>query len=286
MNEPVFRRTRPSDEKAIRCIWQEAYPGDEPYADIFFRMNMHADSGYTAEADHDLCSMIFCLKDFIYYIEEKAYQTSYLFALGTRPACRGNGAGGGLTSYAAADACRNGSDLVCLMPASASLGNWYRRELHASEMFWHRSFQVDAGSVEKGHVRLISAESYSAMREMLLKHTPHIKIPEAVIRLQEAYSQLDGGGFCQIDIGGRTGICTADVSGDELMIRELLMPDGDPEAAARALMQKIGCSRAKVRTPAFWHRGLGKVKPDCLRLPGGGNIFTGNSKPYWGLFLD
>lgn len=286
MNEPVCRRTLPADENALRRIWQEAYPGDEPYADIFFEMHMHAGTGYAAEIDGVLCSMIFCLKDFTFYMEEKAYQTSYLFALGTAPSFRGRGAAGRLTSFAVTDACQNGNDLVGLMPASDSLAGWYKQDLKAEEMFFHRSFFVDAAPGKPCLIRRLTAEDYLVMRESLLHRTPHTKIPGSVLCLQEAYCRLDGGGLYQIEYDGQTGICTADAADDMLMIRELLFPSGDPEDAARALMQKIGCSRAKVRTPAFWHRGLGKVKPDCLRLPGGGNIFTGNSKPYWGLFLD
>ena len=286
MNKPVFRRTIPADAKDLRRIWLEAYPGDEPYADIFFDMNMHLGSGYTAESGRRLCSMIFCLKDYVFNIEEKKYPAAYLYALGTLTAARGEGAGSKLTAFAAADACKNGSGLVCLMPASSSLRNWYIQDLHASEMFCHRSFRVEAGDTPQGLVTRISPGDYLAMREKLLEHTPHTEIPEPVIRLQEAYSQLDGGGLYQINIDGRSGICSADCSGDELMIRELLLPGGDPEAGARVLMQTLSCRCANVRTPAFWHDGLGSIENDCLRLPASQVSCACQTKPYWGFFLD
>ena len=286
MDQPVFRRTSSADEEALRRIWQEAYPGDEPYADIFFRMNMHDGCGYGAETEGALCSMFFCLKDYLLHIEEKEYQTSYLYALGTLPACRGRGLGSGLTAYAAADAYDHGSDLVCLMPGSASLSSWYQHDLQAAEMFYHRSFTASAGLAGALETDAVTPEQYQKLREALLKGTPHVEIPLTVLRLQEAFARLSGGGFYRIGLSGLAGICTLDRNGEALMIRELLMPEGDPEAAAGALIRHFDCVCGEVRMPAFWHKDLGRETPDALRLPGGMPFSDLKTHPYFGLFLD
>ncbi len=306
MTDAVLRHAVSADLPALKNLWLAAYPGDEPYAALFFQHAFRPESTYVVEENGRLCSMFFSLKGFRFHDGSQALSASYLYALGTDPACRGRGYGKKLTVFSASEDYRQGTDLVFLQPASDSLRNWYHHTSGTSDFFFRRRIQISPGTVadaqkEEGNrisagtastasffdsIREISPETYCSFRAQFLSGTGHMEIPLPVLKLQRDFCRLSDGGLFELKINGKTGICLGDREDSHLILRELLLPDGDPVSAARTVMQKMHCTGATVYTPAFWHRNLGTVMPTCVLLPGSTMPPEPGNLPYWGALLD
>ena len=315
MNSVVSRHASLKDKSALEKLWLTVYPGDAPYASVFFTGCFHPEDTCVIESAGVIRSMFFSLKGCRFHAGNQIYSASYLYALGTDPLCRGEGFGRKLTSFTAEEDYRQNVDFVFLNPATPQLREWYRDTVQAEDVFMERRIDVEDtvpdvnntasdvnntasdgyvgapvsapfGVVPACSVSEITPEAYLSLRALLLKNTCHMELPLQLIRLQAEFCRLSGGGLYEIHMDGAAGICLGDIEEHHLVLRELLFPEGDPRQAAQLIMQKTHCSSAAVRTPAFWHEGLGRLQPTCMRLKGSRIDFPKAENPYWGFLLD
>ena len=80
---------------------------------------------------------------------------------------------------------------------------------------------------------------YAGLRETILYDTPHVRYTLADLRYQASMS-----GFYRLELGSHYGCACAHVSGDTLVVDEIL-PDG---SVLPALLKKIPAASCRVRT--------------------------------------
>ncbi len=284
MSLPVFRPSRSGEEAQLIQIWCQAYDGDLSGALAYHHHLYHPGCATVAEMDGRLVSAIYRIEGIRLLLPHRPpLHCTYLFALGTSPACRSRGYGSQTICRAGADAYAEGAEVVCLLPASPSLYGWYRSFLGTRSLFQRRVFSVKATPVA-GTVTPLSPQAYFSLREALLQGTPHAEIPVPVIALQGDYCRQYGGELVQVQVGAATGVAAYDRNQNRLTFRELLFPHASPVEAARAVLQYAGATSAQVRTPVFWHEGLGEIQEDVVVIPGGAPLPS--SPPWWGLGMD
>jgi hypothetical protein len=287
MNQPIYRITRPGDEKQLLRVWSLAYGGDVDCATIYFDKYYTPGDGVAAQVGDELCSAIYLIDGFLLHFPGKPVKScSYLYALGTPDMYRGKGYGGKTIWRSGVVGYDRGADYVCFLPASPSLYRWYEGIIGTRTVFFRREFSVSRQEgAEVAQLTPISPLEYDSRRETLLSGTPHAQPPIKAISMQSDYCQLYGGGIFALSYHGQEGICALDREGDEITFRELLFP-GDVEGATRGILETLNASSALVRTPAFWHQELGQVVEDNVLVPGGVSFPKTETEPYWGLSMD
>lgn len=286
MDHVIYRPTQPGDEGALLDIWLRAY-GDAPaYPKAYFSQLYRPGDGVAAEAGGKLRSAIYLVEGFAYRRPgQPDLSCTYLYALGTPPEERGKGYGGRTIWRSGVEGYFRGAGLVCFLPASPSLSRWYGDILGTRVAFRYRAFSVDRPSDAPVRVEPLSPQVYADSREALLKGTPHMVTPLPVIRLQDTFCQLGGGGLCQLRMGSVTALAAYDREENKLTLRELLCPQGDPVALVGGLLRQVGGEIADVHAPVFWNQGLGTAQDGAILVPGGFSL-PQEPNAYWGLALD
>ena len=223
----TFSKASAADLLHFQRIWQEAYPGDELYADIFFKHLPYLGEGFIARYMGEPCSMFFALKNYRYHTGDCVCPAVYLYALGTLPEYRGRGCGSSMTDLAAESSYADGAAHVFLAPGDASLRSWYHERNGARNTFYHREVRTGQPYAE-GRIREITPETYVRLRQQLLKGTDHMEIPLSAVRLQADFCRAAGGGLYSIELRDHTGICLGDAEDGNLLLRELLFPEVIP----------------------------------------------------------
>ena len=173
----VLRKSRASDVRALRTLWEVVFGPEEAFTDVFFREVYRNGCAAVAEEDGVIVSAAYGV-DF--------GTDRYIYAVGTHPAHRGRGLGKAVTLLAADGA------PAYLCPADEKLRNWYVREMGAECACRRPVFDPP------GDLRPISAGEYAGRRERLLAGRPHAVYPPEVLELFALYGTFyaeAGGGI-------------------------------------------------------------------------------------------
>ena len=120
----LIRGYAPADEAALTALWKRCFGDSEELIHGFFAMLPELGAGVTAELDGKPVGMAFAICGMALSSGEKC---GYIYAVAVDESCRGFGAGAALTR-AAADAARGlGAEIICTLPAEASLYPWYEK---------------------------------------------------------------------------------------------------------------------------------------------------------------
>lgn len=289
MAESFLRPSRPGDEGALKEIWKLSFHDDDSFLDPFFR-DFYTDGMATLmECDGRPVSSIFTLWGAqLLFPGNEPLESPYVYSLGTLPEYRGRGYGALVIQESCRRAYDDGGDFVCFLPASGSLYLWYGEILGTQTCCWVRRRTFASNELNGGGtLEKLSAESYNGLRERLLDGTPHARFNSVLMSWQEHLCNSFGGGLYAVRAGGSLGCACAEYDKGELVIKELLLPGGDPAAAVGAIAQAHPAGAYHLRTPAFWHDdGMGEASDFAVVVcpPGRGFPFTENA--YWGFAYD
>ena len=156
----LIRRYAPADEAALTALWKRCFGDSEELIHGFFALLPELGAGVTAELDGKPVGMAFAICGMALSSGEKC---GYIYAVAVDESCRGFGAGAALTR-AAADAARGlGAEIICTLPAEASLYPWYEKLISTRFTLCRRRDIIPAGDA-RGFAPLSTAE-YNARRE-------------------------------------------------------------------------------------------------------------------------
>ena len=170
----LIRGYAPADEAALTALWKRCFGDSEELIHGFFALLPELGAGVTAELDGKPVGMAFAICGMALSSGEKC---GYIYAVAVDESCRGFGAGAALTR-AAADAARGlGAEIICTLPAEASLYPWYEKLISTRFTLCRRRGIIPAGKA-RGFAPLSTAE-YNARREALLAGAPHLTVNDA-----------------------------------------------------------------------------------------------------------
>lgn len=285
MPDPLLRPAVPADLEALKQIYREAFADPEPYIELYFGSELFLSGQVMAlEVGGVIQAAFHCLPGPCL----SGQPLTYLYALGTRVAARGRGYGTAVVNACIQNALEQSAP-ACICPASPSLYHWYREKAGAKPCFyvceddfaWAKAPAIPSD----WHCIPLDGPNYARLRELLLAEYPHVAFPACFWQWQELCCRYFGGKLLLLTLGDRVGAAIVQKDGlEQLAVKELLLPEGEPREAATLLSHHFGPHRISVRTPLFFPDGDGKTRPFVLGcLPEGKTVPEGT---WWGPVFD
>lgn len=244
----LLRLSAAEDELPLKALWKQVFQDEEQLIEAFFDCLYAPGRAVMLWQDGLLASAAYLLPDIALVAPDgKRTPAAYFYALTTRPDCRGRGFGKAVTA-ACADLAAERGEVMCLMPASASLRDWYMSDCGLYNFASAREIiytAADDAVVPAPELCPISPEAYCVQRENLLAGTAHAALPGAFYRFQEKLCAYSGGALLSIRAAdGRQGLACVEKSGDALFLPELLFDEVPAALAAITARYSAVQSRA------------------------------------------
>lgn len=271
MADTVIRRAGSDELPALQTLWEAVF-GDPPeFIQAFFTYFPPEASGWVVSRETEICSAAYLLTGNRLIYADQSYPCAYVYAVATPEAQRGRGYASQLMRYFAQMADEHGFALYT-HPAEPGLFAWYRDVMDATGIGAgsETTVQCDPHYKPLLPVHAKSAAEYARLRETWLAAVPHVALSEAFLTLQAEYSAL-------LQVGD--GCAVAEAENGTLLVKELLVPDAQREAAIQALLQWFCLDTAIVRQQGE-PEAAQPFAAYCPRLP------VPHSPVNWGLFLD
>lgn len=260
MTDLIIREVRPADLPALSALWKQAFGDSEALIADFFRLLPQMGAGLVALADGEAVGAAYALTGMELTGGQAAPKTcGYLYAIAVEEACRSQGLGRALTLAAAEKARARGAELICTLPAEASLYPWYEDILGVKAVLFRSERRIKSEPLLP--CRSLDADEYLLRREALLSGRPHLRLSPACLAFQRRLCLEYGGGF--YEAGG--GLAAAYREGNTGMIRELLCPPGEEPELAASIGAALGTDEVLLYTPS--REGLPYIAAEPESIP-------------------
>jgi len=241
-----LRTSHIQDIPRLKGLWKLAFGDEDDYIDHFFhryytpeRMLVMAEQGVvqamTAWFDMPVVSA-----------QGEVFSSAYLYAVATHPDCRGRGLAGQLLAFADEWLKERGFACVTTVPARPDLHVFFGRNGFAECFALERREYAVLPAVQEVKIESIGASEYNRLREQMLNGTSHVSYTQSALDYQAGVCALSGGGLYRV---GEQGCACVELAGDEMFVKELLMPETEREAALAAIAQTHPAKRCHVRAP-------------------------------------
>ena len=236
-----IREIRPEDRAALVALWHQVFGDPVSYVEEFFRILPEIGSGVAAVESGVPVGAAYMITALELIEGERCRRCGYLYAVAVDPAARGHGLGGKLSQAATELGRERGAELICTLPAEPGLYPWYEKLLGVRCALYRqrRVLESRPGPAPQP----LGAAEYARRREALLRGRPHLRLSEAVMRLEEANCRAFGGFLCAVG----DAVAAAYVVDGVTEVRELL---GAPPEAAASLGAALGTKAVQLWMPA------------------------------------
>lgn len=236
-----IHHAHPAERAAAEELWTDTF-GDGPELQRdFFRLCAPQGPLVLLE-DGELRSMLSLPELSLILPDGKKLRAGYVYAVATRPDCRGQGWAGLLLETAAGLAQNRGLDCLLTVPAEPGLFPFYKK--HGFQPGFYRR-EVTA---EPAPARLaeLSPEGYAALREELLAGRTHTAYTAEQLAFQRAMRPGPGSGLYRLELAHGPG-CAAVESLKQPLVKELLCrPEDEAQGAAACAALCGGPVKARV----------------------------------------
>ena len=231
-----LRKTNLDDLPQLKALWALGFGDTEQEIEAFFAISYPAATGFCAEEDGRLIAAAYALPQDLAWGERPA-KAAYLYAVTTHPDFRKQGVCRKLLAFAEKELKKRYFDCLMLVPATDALRAYYETMGFCTQ----KSDVLDDGPAPeaRGVCEELTPVDYAGLRETILYDTPHVRYTLADLRYQASMS-----GFYRLELGSHYGCACAHLSGDTLVVDEIL-PDG---SVLPALLKKIPAASCRVRT--------------------------------------
>lgn len=227
------------DIPALRALWLECFEDEPMLVDSFFELLPTMGSGLAAFCEGSIAGAAYVLDAELKIHGKITEKLGYIYAVGVTEQKRSQGIGEKLVKACKAHCHERGIELVCTLPASASLYKWYEKTGNLFAAGYCRYEYFPAGRFVPG-IEEISPREYAERRERILSEKNYVNLSPGALEFQGKLFKTYSGGFYAY----RDGIACGYAEGDELLIKELL---NDVPGFIPALCTKLGSKRASVR---------------------------------------
>jgi GNAT superfamily N-acetyltransferase len=229
-------------------LWKSCFPEDsEEYIRYFYRENFSRIRVPVYSLNGKIVSMIH-LMDAVFANGTDEYPVQFVYAVGTRPDCRGKGILQSLLLSVFDSAKENGYGMF--LKPSPELMNYYTRIGFAEDSRF-RIFTIEA--VQDGQKDFscapLSAEEYNRLRNRAFSTRPFVKWPDEHIRWCVDENDFCGGRTLSLKSGNDTHFLMCCPEGDVLRIIETDLEPDQLKTAAFGLCKMFGKSRLKAYLP-------------------------------------
>ena len=262
-----LRLSVPGDIPALRELWALAFGDAGAYVDNFFQTYYRPHRMLVLEEEGSIQAMTAWFDTAFLLSGQGECRAAYLYAVATRPECRGRGLSHRLLEWADGYFRGLGIPAVTTVPARPDLHTFFASN-GFGECFCHVQASLTPPQLppagEDEVLRRAAPAEYGRVREALLADIPHIAYPEDALRYQEGCCALGTGGLFVGDTpDGPACLCAEDAGGGLVIVKEYL---GSPAArrltlpdlcrAAPAERWLVRCPRPQGENPAGQTLGL------------------------------
>lgn len=265
MNDAVLRSYRPDDIPELTALWVETFGDDAALIGSFLRLLPELGTAVVAECGGKVVGAAYALiAGELRGADESSPLCGYIYAVAVDAAYRHKGLGAALVKGAAEAARRLGAELICTLPAEASLYGWYE-ELLGVRAALHTVTHSEKSAPLIPCTRLSAAE-YMRRREALLQNRERLCPTAATVELTRCLCETYGGGLFAC---GEL-ICAAYVEDGVCLIRELVFENEEDCAdAAASVGAMLGTLYCRYRLPSaegdeYIAADPGRLSPDCV----------------------
>lgn len=291
----IVRPSVPEDVPAQRELWKLAFGDSDAYIDNFYCTYYRPERVMVLEEDGAVRSMTAWFDTTFVLPGGVEYRAAYLYAVATRPGCRGRGLAGKLLAGADEYFLSLNIPAVTTVPAEASLHDFFGAN------GFRECFRILGGRLRPEEIvlppsdllRPASPGEYGRVREALLSDIPHISYPDDALTYQAGCCALGGGGLFVGDTPEGSACLCAEGAGDgRVIVKEYLGSAGtyrhilpDLPRIAPARRWEIRSPRPRDERPGL--RGnLGKFGMLKWLNPGQEKAWDWNTVGYLGLAFD
>ena len=268
-----IREYKVFDVPAMRRLWHEIFGDPEELTDIFYIMLPDMGSAVVAVEDKKVIGMANVINGMelmekgAHYVEhvKEPSVCGYIYAVAVAPEHRGRGIGKALCLEAEKLAKKRESDLVCTLPAEASLYNWYKDIMDFEPVLYRKSHETECKAHEM--CMELSSTEYMMWRENMLRNSTHLHPSNPTLEWEKQFCKVFGGGLYACS----SGICTAYVDGETCIIKELITVfPGDEDRIAASVGAHLGCRKAVYYQPSgsdgqpYLAALKGSIPSDCI----------------------
>ncbi|MCL2828637.1 MAG: GNAT family N-acetyltransferase [Oscillospiraceae bacterium] len=248
----MIRSARPGDEIALTHLWQTVF-GDREADIARFLSALYRPEITTVWAEGDqIRSAVYLVDAGISPLPDgRRLPTAYLYAFATLPDYQGRGIGTQVIRTAIAGGFDHGFRCNILRPAEASLFPYYARLGYGTSgavAQGRATLENRAFSTPGAQVMSTNFSTYLAIRNQYLPPFS-TEYADSFLQYVALTAQVCGGGLYRLDMNGQSGCAVAEIRGEELFIREILLPPPLLTQGVQALLAHFEKSAATYRTP-------------------------------------
>jgi predicted N-acetyltransferase YhbS len=240
-----IRLAQSGDRPQLMALWAQAF-GDSPGVIQDYFANRHADENMLVYVEEKtLCGMLSMLP-LTLTAGGAAYPARYVYAVATAPAFRGRGIATELLNRAHGEMARKGDQASVLVPASASLFDYYAKRGYRTAFFLDiRKFDpppFPAG----GHFEDCAPAEYARLRDAAFLGEPlYARWAEDAVAFAAR-----GMGLTKLKLGAEIGCALWERREDGgVLVRELAAPGMNVQDAMGILHAAAGATAYQVRLP-------------------------------------
>ena len=234
------RLALPHEREQTHRLWQRVF-GDTPQVqEIFYHQCAPQGPLVLVEEGRVGCMLALTPVELSLPQRTRRYGT-YLYALATNPAMRGQGYAARLIEHAAQYTAQQGLDFVCTVPAEPSLFDFFGKNGFVPA-FYHRRSPLPRP--QAGELEPIPPQDYLSLREELLGGIPHIVHTPGQVAFE---GQLHGTCY-RLALTHGPGCAVVEHWEEHDVVKELLTLPGDEVEGGRVLSH-LCRGRGELRTP-------------------------------------
>lgn len=240
------RTSRVQDVPSLRELWKLAFGDEEDYIHHFFTQYYTPERMLVLEEDGQVQAMTAWFDMPVVSVQGVTIPSAYLYAVATHPDYRGKGLAGQLLAFADHWLKEQGFDCVTTVPARPDLHRFFEQNGFMEQFVLMREEYLPKASETCAVLKRVDAREYNVLREEVLTGKAHVAYAAPALDYQAGVCALSGGGLYRV---GERGCACVELSGDEVFVKELLVPETQREAALAAIAQLYPAKGYQVRTP-------------------------------------
>lgn len=254
-----IKKATPADLEEIEQLWNKVFGDEVAFIEEFYDSCCKIEQTIVLKEDGVLRTVGALLPVSLCLPDGSTASAAYLYGMATDPEAQGKGFGQIFLKYVDFYLEEHGFDCVVLVPEEPSLFRFFNMAGYQSAFSTHK-IEVPADQVRKvvegTSIRPAQPEEYQTIREELLENTFHVSYDLPMIAFQKSIAVETGGDLFLLDLPHGTGCAAVErwTTGEVwngIAVKELLVPEGDLQAAISLIARETPGPRYFVRHPIF-----------------------------------
>lgn len=255
-----IRSARREDKEEIHDLWHTVFGDGNEFIDSFYARCCPLEQTLVLRENGVLRTTIAAPLLSLRTGDGTTVNAAYLYALATHPDARSQGFGHMVLQYVDYFLKEHKVPCCVLVPAEPGLFRFFASSGYDSA-FAINQIEVPASAVkapaEGTSLEVAGSVLYNELREQRLESTFHITYSDAMVAFQKDISITSGGDIYRLVLPHGEGVAAAEYTeGNSLVVKELLAPEGDLNAALSLLASALPADRYYLRYPVFVENGL------------------------------